>query len=625
MKTTNYLKASITILCVIFSFYLKAQFSPSSWNQQSNPPHKQAHQKAVGDTLFYEDFSNQNLAGWSTNSLVNPAFLWQWASSTTAPGGQYSRNIGPLLSTTSINGFIMLPSDSFNSINPSAGPSWMRSSISSNAIPIEPVVNSRIEFQQYARYCCNPAQLKFEISTDSLNWVSFPAVSILPNQVTSNGQLMSIDLGASIAAAESVYLRFNQDSAAQYFWMIDDVVLKEEEGSGIVLDSAIFDPYRDHGLNQHYSIVPTCFTSFFDFKAIAKNYGTNDHTNVRLEVEIYHDSSLSGGAGLGRLATISSTPTTLLEDERKVLTASIGYTRLTYGYCTAYLKLLSDSVNELQSLAMDTIRFTLSDDSTYARDYGQFDESIGPLNYHLPQNGDIIGVITEIDSIFFSSILTSLSVYIANDSANLGVAVSPRAYQKFGDSISTSYWAGSPFSYTIQQLDTWLTVPFFPPIMLQPGVYVTGLEQTNSPGAQEGMVLGRDKSAEGYSWETTTYVYLNSGTNPDWRGISAMPGIRKNEQSLASGPCLFVGMNEEKESIEDFNLFPNPTQSEVFFTPLSNATDLRVRDVSGKLVAQFRLKKGQSRIDLDRLDSGIYFLSFDDGERQIVKKVVIQP
>jgi hypothetical protein len=96
-------------------------------------------------------------------------------------------------------------------------------------------------------------------------------------------------------------------------------------------------------------------------------------------------------------------------------------------------------------------------------------------------------------------------------------------------------------------------------------------------------------------------------------------------------PCgFFVGINETKNSISNFNLFPNPTTSS--FSYLLDAEngkyEMNITDLSGRSIykKQIESKSGKlfGTVNDVLLNSGIYIVEITSEKGKWAKKLVIQ-
>lgn len=91
-----------------------------------------------------------------------------------------------------------------------------------------------------------------------------------------------------------------------------------------------------------------------------------------------------------------------------------------------------------------------------------------------------------------------------------------------------------------------------------------------------------------------------------------------------------VGIKENSKSVSGFEIFPNPAKETATVhlnSTKSLVTNLIIFNALGEIVQQkeVALTEGKNKIDLDieNLNSGIYFVSIKNGETSISKKLII--
>ncbi|WP_460473331.1 T9SS type A sorting domain-containing protein [Emticicia fontis] len=84
-------------------------------------------------------------------------------------------------------------------------------------------------------------------------------------------------------------------------------------------------------------------------------------------------------------------------------------------------------------------------------------------------------------------------------------------------------------------------------------------------------------------------------------------------------------LSTESEPEVLVRVFPNPFDETIVIElpdGVNKQTEIRLTDVGGKLVKSWEVKGKKSNLDLREMPAGVYFLSFEIGRRQVVKKVV---
>ncbi|MEQ8908271.1 MAG: T9SS type A sorting domain-containing protein [Vicingaceae bacterium] len=602
----------------------------------------QVNSKAPGDTLYYEDFgtggpAGSNLpAGWTTTNNAGNANDWIW--STAAPGGQYSGATGPLNSTTGANGFLSLPGDLYNTPAPPGGFVGMDASVQSPAITINPPVASvLLRIEQAHRFCCvATGDLTIEVSNDGINWDQYDAApGIGPNTATANAQVFTVNVSATLAFQSTAYVRFYQSGSSHYYWMIDDVTLIEGNANNMQLEDFGVNYVDTFDFSPVYTMVPQCLMLPMSFDGATFNAGSNTQTDVYVKAETYQDSSLAGAPGVGLTwadsTLVGASVPTIQRDTENVA----GYINTIDGYFTSFVSVVSDSLNQDPASAVSSYRFTVSD-TVLARERGEnfFVGDAGPGNYvGGGVDGDRWGVLFTVPNVVT---INSLSIYVANSNLNDGVQIVPKVWSFEQDSATLTGAMSMtvaenlvPTTIDTSMFDEWIELDFAfgtGPATLQPGQYVMGWEQIS--GGTNGLefTAGRDRTMEPFSPDVTNFVYVNDAA-PAWGWVSQVAAVRANFSKVG---CI-VGLDEnEMENALAFEVSPNPnngqfaininTQQEADYT-------LNVRNMLGQIVMTQQVSVNKTKnmqMDLSDYEKGVYFVSLENGDERLVKKVVVK-
>ena len=81
---------------------------------------------------------------------------------------------------------------------------------------------------------------------------------------------------------------------------------------------------------------------------------------------------------------------------------------------------------------------------------------------------------------------------------------------------------------------------------------------------------------------------------------------------------------ETKPKAEEFSVYPNPAFDDVVYvtTDIPGQKDIAIYDVFGKMV--FRQPLNSARLDISRLDPGVYLLKLTTGNRMITRKLIVK-
>jgi len=579
--------------------------------------------KAAGDTLFYEDFGT----GFSTNGWV--AFDaasngFNWIYTTQAPGGQYAATVPAIPSTTSANGFASLPSSFYNTPTP---PSWinMDAYLTSGPIVITPVSNVLVRWQQSQRFCCaSTSPLELSISTDNLNWTAFDA-RFGRGANTAVVESAEINISSVAANQDTIYIRWYQGGSRNYYWMIDDIAVVEGSGNQLITEEG-FTTFGTDPREGFYTQVPVSHTNVLGFSGSVKNDGGFNATNVGLNVKIekgttvvFQDSSAKVASLLKQVSDTFDIPSVYQNTDGQ-------------GDYTISFTAKSDSVNADQVKAVYTIPYKITD-TVFAKDYGNSDGTIGPGSY---VDGDVDGSrLGTKFNVYASMQLASVSYYISNLTANVGIEIKAKVWGM--DTSQTSLDAAlnargivaqNPIPYIIQTADlgTWVTIPMLPmPPMLSPGYYVAAIEQSSGNANLQELRIGRARDSEEfqpYGIQYSSMVYANGAAAPSWGNIFAQPMIRMNLY-------MPTKIDENSSSIHQFNISPNPTNGQFKLDIIADQGNyvLSVANVLGQEVYTENVSISNTftkNFDLTSFDKGVYFITLNNRSTRKVERVIVK-
>jgi hypothetical protein len=633
---------SIFISCSLLAQYssvdnfpkaqLKAEFNNKKW-QQAN--------KAPGDTLYYQDFAGGVPFGWTITNL-NGNLQDKWIWSNTAPGGQYSSSTAAINSTSSLNGFMSLPSDLYNTPFPASGPVSMDTWFTSPAIVVNPVKSVELSWQQSSRYCCNSSdELVVEVSVDSIAWTTYDAINgrgantAMPSITTDPAELVSINISPVVSNSDTIYVRFRMTGATHYYWMIDDLVITEAEDSDMRIEKFVLDMNPGFSIKPHYTHVSQIILSPLSGIIQTQNQGVATQSSLTAELEIIQDSVLSGSPGQGTVylqGAVKNTSTVPLQKD----TFLIGpYLNTGDGYFRAKASVMGVVPNVSLPNSVE-IPFIISD-SVNARDNNQFDLNTGVYQFlGGGNNGDKWGLMYNLGTNHAGggNSIYSISVFVANDSANIGVGIKPRVwlYDTNATSVSNAILMppiGTSSNTTIinsSHLGRWISLTLSLPLGVCPGMtYIVGFEQMISPSQNHYFVAGRDTSAEALSVDYSNFVFVND-TSPSWAWTDHLAGVRMNTSIY--GNCT-VGIENQKLDSR-LSIYPNPN-SGVFALRFKSQTTkkytLKVRNNIGQVVLEEQIVINGNfakAIDLSQYESGIYFVSLENEQERFVEKVILR-
>lgn len=599
--------------------------------------------KAPGDTLYYEDFGTGGPGGanfplgWTQTNNAGNNNNWIW--DTQAPAGQYSTGAAAFASTSAANGFLSLPSDLYNTPTPPGGFINMDATVSSPAISITPSASVLLSYQQYHVFCCDAnAALTIEVSSDGINWDSYDASGGRgSNTITPNPEIYTVNVSQTLAFQSTAYIRFTQTAASAYWWMIDDVALVEGNANNMVLEDYAVNFVDTFDITPLYTIVPECISMPMSFEGATFNAGSNVQTDVHLRGTVNQNTAFGGGPGVGLVwqdsVLLGATVPSLQRDTDLVT----GYINTIAGAFTATVDVVSDSINQDPAGATASYSYQISD-TVLARDDGGFGGGTGPGNYAGGGNdGDKFATLFTVGK--QGAEIVSLDMYIANNTENDGVQIVPKVWRFDQDSATltgalTTVVAENliPTTITSAMFDTWVTFDFSfgtGSVNLPPGQYAMGWEQVNGATNNLTFRVGRDRTTEPITPRVSIFVFVNDAA-ATWGWVGQVPAVRANFKK--DSRCT-VGLEDEASITENavgFEVAPNPNEGQF---GISISTDkkldytLNVRNMLGQIVMTQQVSVNKSKtmqMDLSDYEKGVYFVSLENGDERLVKKVVVK-
>ena len=264
----------------------------------------------------------------------------------------------------------------------------------------------------------------------------------------------SINLGPILSATpQPFYLRFswttNYPSQATnanvwitYGWYIDDVKIITASDNDLIV---VNETWGTNGLQYHQ--IPTTQVAPIDFAASVFNGGSNDQTNVSLNVDI------NSGAYTG-----SNVPVTINSLDTSTLSMASPFTPSAVGNYAATVTLTADSTDDDPSNnTLNNVNFEVTN-YIYARDNGQVQGSTNR------PNGFQVGNLFEI---FQDQLLKGIDVRLDGSTA-VGTEVYARIYSL--DNGNFAFLAESdPLILTSGDISTNLTMELNTPVTLNSG------------------------------------------------------------------------------------------------------------------------------------------------------------
>ena len=602
--------------------------------------------KAFGDTLYYQDFANGLPAGYRVVNANQNNAVWRWDTSYIPFRGGFSATTPTITSSTAGNGFMMLPADFYNTPLPSpviAMDTWLVS----NAITIASTPGVFIRYQQFLRYCCSAAnELVLELSTDSISWDAYDLTRGLTVNAANAPFAVGVsveqfDVSASIANQTRFWYRVRSTANTHYYWMIDDIAFVEGPAHDIELSDAFMEfNWDNYGIAPLYHEVPYDLFTPLPFTSTIANNGWTTNTNVTFDVDV-------NLAGFGLAYSTANNIGSLAQgqDSTFVLTPNPRFVPMFAGDFQVNYLASGDSTDQVLGNETAIQSFSVYD-TIFRRDDDVVGGGTGPSSYVRANSpggtsvGDRFGVMYIVESRTgngTTKIPTSVSFFVNTDVRNIGVEIVPKIWAfnedsatlagAFGAEVASSFF---PYTVTASDTNTLLTIPLNTGSAvingLDSGQYVVGWEVTTLPTGTSFIVYNDATTAQ---IQATVSAFVWMGHSPGWGWVAAEPVIRLNMANLPAAP-LVTGIADQKVRGTIFEVMPNPNNG-LFKINLASEVStnytLFVRNMLGQTVYNETISVNSPTtkdIDLSSLKKGVYFVSLENENSKMVKKVIVK-
>ncbi|GGD40400.1 hypothetical protein GCM10011514_00580 [Emticicia aquatilis] len=101
-------------------------------------------------------------------------------------------------------------------------------------------------------------------------------------------------------------------------------------------------------------------------------------------------------------------------------------------------------------------------------------------------------------------------------------------------------------------------------------------------------------------------------------------GCTTMSKTVAISVETILAVGEERHDF-DIEVFPNPTEEKIFIsipTLINTPIDVKLTDISGKLIGKYDVSSNSQFIDLKSLQEGTYLLVFEVKDKRVVKKII---
>ena len=553
------------------------------------------------ETILWSNSFNTPSDWVINNTAGTPGLGWEFSSN---PAAIPVTQLSPFASTTAANGFLFVNSDANNTADFDG--TFINTTATTSAtinLTGQPVV--RLRYQHNFRWWHDTRGVS--VSADNgATWTDFEMSNendySLPNQNAGNPEQTVIDISSIAGNQAQVKIRFyyNDNDYWGWYWAVDDVALFVPEDNDLVMLGGYWGSTGAWGARLPYYQIPLSQLAPLDVAGIVKNYGALDQNDVvftaALASGVWSGSSAAEAVLAGATDTISLTAA--LTPPPIVATHVIN---------------MSVSSSATDAVPADNSILAAASVSVnnfiYARDKGT--ATNGTYNQGMGfEAGNVF-------DIYAAANLSGIDAYIATN-AVAGAEVYAKLYSV--DPTATTTAAAfvfvdesAPYILTAADLGQKITLALSAGAApLSAGVsYVVVLGSYGDGGATNDLVI----STAGVSEASTSYYY--DMTDNTWYYTTSTPMVRMNFDPS-------VGVNEVEDNL-GLRVFPNPA-NEVINISLNKevSATLTLLDVSGKVVRTQALNGISTSINTASLNSGVYFVTINDGTSVSTQKVVIK-
>jgi hypothetical protein len=565
--------------------HLVGQIKPSKLTQNTK------------ETILWSNSFNTPSDWVINNTAGTPGLGWEFSSN---PAAIPVAILSPFASTTAANGFLFVNSDANNTADFDG--TFINTTATTSAtinLTGQPVV--RLRYQHNFRWWHDTRGVS--VSADNgVTWTDFEMSNendySLPNQNAGNPEQTVIDISSIAGNQAQVKIRFyyNDHDWWGWYWAVDDVALFVPEDNDLVMLGGYWGSTGAWGARLPYYQIPLSQLAPLDIAGIVKNYGALDQNDV------VFTAALASGVWSG-----SSAP-------EAVLTGATDTISLT-GALTPPPIVATHVINmSVTSSAIDAVPADNSilaaasvsvNNFIYARDKGT--ATNGTYNQGMGfEAGNIF-------DIYATTNLSGIDTYI-----DAGAVVGAEVYAKLYSIDATTgdfVFVDESVSYTLTAADLGQKIT----LALGAGAtplnagesYLVVLGSYGDGGATDDLII----STAGVSEVQTSYYF--DMTDLLWYYTTSTPMVRMNFDPS-------VGVNEVEDNL-GLRVFPNPA-NEVINISLNKevSASLSLLDVSGKVVRTQALNGISTSINTASLNSGVYFVTINDGTSVSTQKVVIK-
>lgn len=541
---------------------------------------KTTNHQPKGVTIWSNDFSNS--AEWTYDNTSAPFLDWVI---TTAADTIPVTALSPALFTTVNNGFAFINSDAQGQ-NGTQDANMTYTGM----IDCSGYLNVSLVFENSYRTYLDTRIVRVS-NNGGTTWTDFVVTDgTEPTaQNTANPEITSLNVSAVAGGNDSVMIQLNYQGNWGWYWAIDDIKLVETDQYDLKLQSIQWGTDGPFGARLAYYQVPNNQIAPINFGGIVQNIG----------VQNIGDALFT--ANINALYSGQSAPTAVASATQDTLWCTTTFTPAAANATQSVSFSVGSSQNELDltNNAQPDINIEVND-YIYARDK---DVIIGGI-YNEGQGFEVGPVF----DIFNTATLYGIDGII-NTTAAEGAEIFAKLYYVNPTTGDFDFIDESlPYVITAADLGQKHTFALQTPQVLTAGEsYLAMVGSYGDGGASNDLVVA---SAGGAPAQT---VYYLDYTDQTWYYTTSQVMVRMNfDQAAGIQTSTEIG----------FSVQPNPA-NEVLNIILEEGAQgtVSIVSVTGSTVYTGTIHNGMLGIDTRALDSGIYFVSLNNG---VARKVVIQ-
>ncbi|MBL4657754.1 MAG: T9SS type A sorting domain-containing protein, partial [Flavobacteriales bacterium] len=432
---------------------------------------------------------------------------FNWVINDTAIEADFT-GTGAITSTSGGN-HMLLFGDQFNV---GGGAQNMDAYFQTDAIDLTGVGSVEVEFQQKFRICCAAGhQLSLFVSNDNTTWTEFDVRGgVAINAQSADPDLVTVDITCVAANQATVYLRWHKIGASHYFWMVDDILIREiPPGHDLSVENVF---YLDPWLTPPYSKIPVAQADTSMYTGIISNNLLGDETGVNFNVTV--------NDGTNDVYNMTSGPVSILGCvDSTNFTLSTGWLATNVGNYTITMEVSADSTDS-KPLDNTVVNFLEVTDTIFARDNNIPQFALNAASYAVAQPYGF-GVWYELPN---AETATSISVQLgANTVVNSVIQGSVMA----GD-LTTVLETTSFYTVVAADLGNWVTLKLDAPLAIAAQSNVVAVINEFA-GNDTALTIQATGAID--QMFATSYLFFGGGQNSP---IAEVPFIRLNVSAPAT-------------------------------------------------------------------------------------------